>query len=303
MTTRATRHEARRQRAPGHDPARSRVPGLPHGPTALATSIRPSFCESRGVGLPRIRSIGTPIHPDRLAHSVKQTASNRSSRRVTGVYARPASLIPTISIGIHIRRYALNAWPLAGRALTLRNSHRVGSGDGEASDYAVPWRFNVFTSLLAARLGNERLAIRSQDAARASLPPALPRFATHLEMHRGLLLARAGDPAGGTAQALPDTADAARGDHGHVAGLATTVATAPGVCDRLAVTVMTGRDAGTSATAGLGKLAAEMDGRRYSAGLVATPGRHPHLRVTNRIAAQLTEDILLRRQLLLVGLG
>jgi len=66
---------------------------------------------------------------------------------------------------------------------------------------------------------------------------------------------------------------------------------------------MTGRDAGTSATAGLGKLAAEMDGRRYSAGLVATPGRHPHLRVTNRIAAQLTEDILLRRQLLLVGLG
>ncbi len=78
----------------------------------------------------------------------------------------------------------------------------AGSGDEEASDYAVPWwRFNVFTSLLAARLGDEQLASRTQDAARASLPPALPRFATHLEMHRGMMLARAGDRAGGAAYA------------------------------------------------------------------------------------------------------
>ena len=58
---------------------------------------------------------------------------------------------------------------------------------------------NVFTSLLAARLGDEPLAIRAQDAAAAALPASMPRFATHLELHRGLMLARAGDQAGGAA--------------------------------------------------------------------------------------------------------
>ncbi|MFI1177373.1 helix-turn-helix domain-containing protein [Streptomyces melanogenes] len=70
----------------------------------------------------------------------------------------------------------------------------------QTSDYAVPWwRVNVFISLLAARLGDEKTAIAAQDAARAELPPTLPRFATHLEMHRGLMIARSGDSAGGVA--------------------------------------------------------------------------------------------------------
>jgi len=78
----------------------------------------------------------------------------------------------------------------------------AGSGDGEESDYAVPWwRMNVFISLLAARLGDEPLAVQAQDAAAASLPASMPRFATHLELHRGLMLARAGDQAGGAAYA------------------------------------------------------------------------------------------------------
>jgi transcriptional regulator with XRE-family HTH domain len=78
----------------------------------------------------------------------------------------------------------------------------AGSPDGEASDYAVPWwRMNVYMSLLAARLGDERLAGQARDAAMAALPPELPRFAVHLEMHRGLMLARAGDPAGGATYA------------------------------------------------------------------------------------------------------
>ncbi|ONM47495.1 DNA-binding protein [Nocardia donostiensis] len=69
----------------------------------------------------------------------------------------------------------------------------TGSGE-QTSDYAVPWwRMNVFLSLLAARLGDEKLAIEAQDQARRELPPELPRFATHLEMHRGLMLARSGD--------------------------------------------------------------------------------------------------------------
>lgn len=72
----------------------------------------------------------------------------------------------------------------------------------QTSDYAVPWwRMNVFMSLLLARLGEEKRAVEAQEAARRELPEALPRFATHLEMHRGLMLARAGDRGGGAAYA------------------------------------------------------------------------------------------------------
>ncbi|MEU3608621.1 helix-turn-helix transcriptional regulator [Streptomyces sp. NPDC035033] len=78
---------------------------------------------------------------------------------------------------------------------------KAGSHE-QTSDYAVPWwRVNVFMSLLLARLGDERGAVEAQDAARRELPAALPRFATHLELHRGLMLARAGDKQGGLAYA------------------------------------------------------------------------------------------------------
>ena len=77
----------------------------------------------------------------------------------------------------------------------------AGSDDAE-SDYAVPWwRFNIFISLMAARLGDEHLALQAQDEAARTLPESLPRFRTHLEMHQGLMLARAGDREGGTAYA------------------------------------------------------------------------------------------------------
>ncbi|MFJ3914458.1 helix-turn-helix domain-containing protein [Streptomyces vinaceus] len=72
----------------------------------------------------------------------------------------------------------------------------------QTSDYAVPWwRLNVFRSLLLARLGDEKAATDAQDQALAELPESLPRFATHLELHRGLMLARSGDRAGGIADA------------------------------------------------------------------------------------------------------
>lgn len=78
---------------------------------------------------------------------------------------------------------------------------RAGSYE-QTSDYAVPyWRMNVFLSLLLARLGDEKGAIEAQEAARRELPETLPRFATHLEMHRGLMQARAGDRTGGVAYA------------------------------------------------------------------------------------------------------
>ena len=41
----------------------------------------------------------------------------------------------------------------------------------------------------------------------------------------------------------------------------------------------------------LEKLAAELDSQQYAVTLVTRTGRHPRLRITNRAAAQLTEDI------------
>ncbi|MFC8375713.1 helix-turn-helix domain-containing protein [Streptomyces albidoflavus] len=84
-----------------------------------------------------------------------------------------------------------------GRALF----DRAGSYE-QTSDYAVPWwRMNVFVSLLTARLGDEDAAATAQEASVRELPAELPRFATHLEMHRGLMRARSGDTAGGVAHA------------------------------------------------------------------------------------------------------
>lgn len=78
---------------------------------------------------------------------------------------------------------------------------QVGSDD-QISDFAVPvWRFWTFASMLHARLGDERRAVEAQDAADHSRPETLPRFATHIELHRGLMLARAGDKAAGVAYA------------------------------------------------------------------------------------------------------
>ncbi len=93
-----------------------------------------------------------------------------------------------------------------GTALELLQDGRrvfdaAGSDDAE-SDYAVPWwRFNIFVSLMAARLGEERTAMQAQNEADRALPESLPRFRTHLEMHRGLMLVRAGDRDGGVAYA------------------------------------------------------------------------------------------------------
>lgn len=83
---------------------------------------------------------------------------------------------------------------------TAAPAHRGQPGTGSGSSRGSV-TCNVFTSLLAARLGDETTAVAAQDTARAELPATLPRFATHLEMHRGLMLARSGDVAAGTAHA------------------------------------------------------------------------------------------------------
>jgi transcriptional regulator with XRE-family HTH domain len=83
---------------------------------------------------------------------------------------------------------------------TLDDARRVfdvAASNEQISDFAVPeWRFHTFASMLLSRLGDPR-AIDEQDAADATRPATLPRFATHIELHRGLMLARAGDVSGG----------------------------------------------------------------------------------------------------------
>jgi transcriptional regulator with XRE-family HTH domain len=72
----------------------------------------------------------------------------------------------------------------------------VGSHE-QVSDFAVPeWRMATFTSMLLSRLGDPRAA-DAQDAADRARPVTLQRFATHIELHRGLMAARTGDVTGG----------------------------------------------------------------------------------------------------------
>lgn len=83
-----------------------------------------------------------------------------------------------------------------------RRLHDTIGSHEQTSDYAVPaWRMGVFTSLLAARLGDEAVALDAQEEAVSTLPESLPRFRTHLELHRGLMMARSGDHEGGVAYA------------------------------------------------------------------------------------------------------
>jgi|HigsolmetaAR206D_1030411.scaffolds.fasta_scaffold04252_1 hypothetical protein len=70
-------------------------------------------------------------------------------------------------------------------------------GDERISDFAVPeWRFHTLESMLLSRLGHDE-AVAAQEAAERTRPAGLPRFGTHIELHRGLMMAIAGDPAAG----------------------------------------------------------------------------------------------------------
>ncbi len=87
---------------------------------------------------------------------------------------------------------------------TMEDGRRVfdiAGSQEQISDFAVPeWRMSTFTSMLLSRLGDPR-AMQEQENADRTRPAELPRFATHIELHRGLMLAKAGDPAGGLAYA------------------------------------------------------------------------------------------------------
>jgi transcriptional regulator with XRE-family HTH domain len=78
----------------------------------------------------------------------------------------------------------------------------TASPDGEISDAAVPaWRMATFRSMLYARLGLIHPGEKAQSDADRLRPAALTRFATHIELHRALMMAKAGDGPGGLAHA------------------------------------------------------------------------------------------------------
>ncbi|MGY4394633.1 hypothetical protein [Streptomyces virginiae] len=99
-----------------------------------------------------------------------------------------------VAVEIGVRGCAAIALGYEGAALPIadvfaegrRIFDRVGSHE-QTSGYAVPfWRVNVFTSLLAARFGDEITAVvAARDSAAAELPESPPRFATRLETRRG----------------------------------------------------------------------------------------------------------------------
>lgn len=109
------------------------------------------------------------------------------------------------------RREALHAFADARRVFDAVATNESGE---QISDFAIPeWRMGVISSLLLARLGEERLAITAQDDARRTLPRSLPRFATHLELHQALMLVRSGDRETGVAHARAAMAKLPRAKH------------------------------------------------------------------------------------------
>jgi transcriptional regulator with XRE-family HTH domain len=86
---------------------------------------------------------------------------------------------------------AIKAMRASQRAFDVAGSHE------QISDFAVPeWRMSTFCSMLLSRLGDRRAEAEQENADRTR-PAELPRFATHIELHRALAMVKSGDVVGG----------------------------------------------------------------------------------------------------------
>jgi transcriptional regulator with XRE-family HTH domain len=131
-------------------------------------------------------------HAERLADTAIELTDRPSIGRVNALMARAH-----VAAGRRDKAGAVAADEAARRVF-----EGVASPDGEISDFAVPpWRMATFRSMLWARLGDVRRGEVAQDEADDGRPAELTRFATHIELHRGLMMAHAGDKAGGLAYA------------------------------------------------------------------------------------------------------
>jgi transcriptional regulator with XRE-family HTH domain len=89
----------------------------------------------------------------------------------------------------------------AGTRATLEDAQKtfdiIGS-DRRVSDFAIPeWRMALLTSLAVSRLGEERSALQAQETAER----ALPSTSKYLQLHRALMMVKAGNRQGGISYA------------------------------------------------------------------------------------------------------
>ncbi|MFC6019164.1 helix-turn-helix domain-containing protein [Plantactinospora solaniradicis] len=122
----------------------------------------------------------------------------RLAEQAVGLSERPSlGRLNALTAQAHVAAFRGDA---VGSLSKLDDARRIFDTVGSAeqiSDFAVPeWRFHTFESMLLSRLGHPG-AVAAQEAADRARPVTLPRFATHIELHRGLMMASAGDAAGG----------------------------------------------------------------------------------------------------------
>ncbi|WP_017599181.1 hypothetical protein, partial [Nocardiopsis lucentensis] len=102
----------------------------------------------------------------------------------------------------HVAAVRGDAQAAADHLDDARRTFDAAGVDEAATDFNMPWwRFKIFTSGAASRTGDERAALAAQEEAERTIPVGHDRYQTHLDMHRGLLLAKAGDRRGGTSHA------------------------------------------------------------------------------------------------------
>jgi transcriptional regulator with XRE-family HTH domain len=95
---------------------------------------------------------------------------------------------------------------LSGGALTTlddvkRTLDAIGF-DNRISDFASPeWIVASTTSLIASRIGEERMALGAQESANKIRPAALSRFTIHTNLHQALMMVKAGEKKAGVALA------------------------------------------------------------------------------------------------------
>ncbi|MBF6221375.1 helix-turn-helix transcriptional regulator [Nocardia abscessus] len=145
----------------------------------------------------RGRSALNMAHPTAALSACEELAAAGSQISQASTVGRLMSLISLANV------HALNGDESAART-ALDDAQRVFDSVGttdDVSDWAMPeWRMNVDISLVLARLGDQT-ADRAQQEAERTMPGRFARYATHLEMHRGLALAKSGDRTEGVAHA------------------------------------------------------------------------------------------------------
>jgi hypothetical protein len=175
-----------------------------YGKTATSRKEAVNWYRLAGVAADRSEDVDTRVWVRgrgalALAYEAAELgAAERLARHALAIDDRPT--LGRLNATVALAHVAGIRGDRAGALALVEDARRifdVAGSDEQVSDFAVPeWRFHTFLSMLLSRLGDPA-AVDEQDAADATRPATLPRFATHIELHRGLALARSGNKAGG----------------------------------------------------------------------------------------------------------